>query len=377
MNDSPAQSNPVGVLRAAIRSEGPISFARFMAVALECPELGYYEQKRHTPGRQGDFFTSVSVGPVFGELLACQSAAWNDEDGARPLQFVEAGALDGALAVDVLAWLQRHRPEVFARTEYVLVEPSWRRQEWQRQTLDRFGRQVRWLSEWAAAPPEGFDGVLFSNELLDALPIHRIGWDAQQCSWFEWGVEVARNGFDWVRLPMTAPAAQAAAAWPSALTTLLPDGFTTEVCPAATDWWRRAARALRRGCLLTVDYGLEAEDFLLPSRAGGTARAYRSHQLVEDLLAMPGQQDLTAHVNWTAVREAGEAEGLRTEGLWSQENFLLRIVRQAAGGDRDFLPWTTERTRQLRTLTHPEFLGRRFQVLAQSRYRLPPSGPRF
>jgi SAM-dependent MidA family methyltransferase len=368
MNDSQAHTDPVEVLRATVQSEGPLPFAHFMALALECPELGYYEQKRHTPGRQGDFFTSVSVGSVFGELLAWQFDAWHEADGAGPLQLVEAGAQDGSLAVDLLTWLRRYRPQVFARTEYFLLEPSRRRQEWQRKTLRDFADRVRWLRDWTEAPAGGFHGTVFGNELLDAFPIHRIGWDAVRQEWFEWGVRLVGNRFDWARLPLTAPAAQTAAAWPSALVALLPDGFTTEVNPAALDWWRQAAMALRRGRLLTLDYGLEAEGFLLPSRAHGTVRAYRNHQLSPDLLADPGQQDLTAHVNWTAIRTAGEAEGLRTEGLWSQENFLLRIVRQATGGEWDFAPWTPERTRQLRTLTHPGFLGSRFQVLIQSRH---------
>ena len=151
------------------------------------------------------------------------------------------------------------------------------------------------------------------------------------------------------------------------LLSVLPDGFTTEVSPAAEAWWRQAASSLGRGRLLTFDFGMNAEEFFLPHRANGTLRAYHGHRPGADLLANAGEQDLTAHVNFSGLREAGESAGLRTEGLFSQEEFLKRAAEAAWSEPSVFGEWTTARTRQFQTLTHPEHFGRAFQVLVQSR----------
>jgi SAM-dependent MidA family methyltransferase len=151
----------------------------------------------------------------------------------------------------------------------------------------------------------------------------------------------------------------------------LPDGYIVETAPAAGAWWREAAEALEEGRLMTIDYGLTEEERFAPERTEGTLRAYWRHCQAADLLARPGDQDLTAHVDFSALRAAGEAAGLETETFCTQEEFLTRIAARAWGGE-DFLgPWTSGRTRQFRTLTHPQFLGRQFRVLIQRR----PGGP--
>jgi SAM-dependent MidA family methyltransferase len=149
----------------------------------------------------------------------------------------------------------------------------------------------------------------------------------------------------------------------------LPDGFTIEVSPAATAWWSQAAVALAQGKLLTIDYGDGDGQFLRPERPQSTLRGYRGHQVAPNLLADPGQQDLTAHVDFSAIRRAGEQAGLQTDALVSQEVFLTRIVRQtwSPEGQGTFGDWTSVRTRQFQTLTHPSYLGRAFRVLIQSR----------
>ena len=151
------------------------------------------------------------------------------------------------------------------------------------------------------------------------------------------------------------------------LLAVLPDGFTLELCPAARHWWRQAAAALRHGQLLTLDYGLTAEQILAPERSQGTLRAYHRHRVSPDLLAHPGDQDLTAHVNFTQLQLAGESAGLRTDSLSSQTQFLTAIAGQTWESASRFGEWTPSLTRQFQTLTHPEHLGRPFRVLVQSR----------
>lgn len=343
-----------------------------MELALYCPLCGYYEKKKDTPGRRGDFYTSVSVGPIFGELLAFQFADWFSTVNPQPstLNLIEAGAHDGQLARDILTWLQRQRPALFERLEYGIVEPSPARQAWQRATLAAFADRVRWFPTSPAALRTSHFAILFSNELLDAFPVHRLGWDAKAKSWFEWGVTLECDKFIWTRLrnqssisnfqfPIFNP--------PQCLRDLLPDGFTTEICPAAESWWRDAAASLRHGKLLTFDYGLRAEEFFAPKRANGTLRAYSHHRPADDPLANPGEQDLTAHVNFTAIQSAGESAGLTTENFSSQAQFLTNIAAKAWQAGSGFGDWTPDRTRQFQSLTHPEHLGRAFRVLVQSR----------
>lgn len=355
------------IIRREIRVAGAIPFARFMELALYCPQLGYYEREPDTVGRRGDYYTSVSVGPLFGELLAFRFAEWLEQSqiSNQKSQFIEAGAHDGKLAADLLNWLQKNRPQLYARLEYLIIEPSPQRQQWQRETLARFAPRVRWLAG-LAEEREAFFGVLFSNELLDAFPVHRLGWDARAKQWFEWGVAVERGQFVWARLPFAPPASIFHLPSSPDLSGVLPDGYTIETCPAAEAWWRQAAGAMRSGKLVAVDYGLTAAEMFRPERCGGTVRAYQQHKTSDDLLARPGEQDLTAHVNFTAIQQAGEAAGLQTEGLFAQPKFLTDIAA-CIWKNPSVSAWTPAQTRQFQTLTHPQHLGRAFRVLVQSR----------
>jgi SAM-dependent MidA family methyltransferase len=198
------------------------------------------------------------------------------------------------------------------------------------------------------------------------MPARRLGWDAKNKRWFEWGVALKDGQFVWAIIQQ--PASRIIhPALPEALLDVLPDGFTTEMCPAADTWWREAARMLRRGKLLTIDYGFNAEGFIVPERSEGTLRAYYRHRLSKDLLANAGAQDLTAHVNFTALQAAGEATGLKTEQFETQAEFLTQLAGRIWRRRSDFGEWTSARTRQFQTLTHPEHLGRPFRVLIQSR----------
>lgn len=355
------------IIRAEIESVGVIPFARFMELALYAPGLGYYERE-NCPGKSGDFYTSVSVGELFGQLLAFQFVEWLEElriPGPK-FQIIEAGAHDGSLARDILAWIQRQRPETFGRLDYCLVEPSLTRREWQRETLKDFLPNMRWFARLDASMHQSLQGIIFSNELLDAFPIHRLGWDAKAGRWFEWGVGLEAGTFIPIKMARAiSPGLQPMA--PPELLAVLPDLYTIEMSPSADQWWRDAAGSLRQGKLLTIDYGLADDELFLPSRRDGTLRAYFRHQPGSDVLANVGEQDLTAHVNFSSLRAAGESCGLVTESFLMQSQFLTRILEKTAKSHAPFDEWTPARTRQFQTLTHPEHLGRAFRVLLQSR----------
>ncbi len=146
---------------------------------------------------------------------------------------------------------------------------------------------------------------------------------------------------------------------------VLPDDYTVEISPAAENWWREAAGVLENGKLLTMDYGFSADELFSPARTNGTLRAYFRHHLADDILANAGGQDLTAHVNFSAIQKTGEDAGLKTELFGSQAKFLAQILEKIWEGKS--IEWNAGRTRQFQTLTHPEHLGRAFRVLVQSR----------
>ena len=352
-----------------IAQEGVIGFDRFMDLALYCPVYGYYEKEADTVGRRGDYYTSVSVGSLFGELLGFQFAEWLEQ--GKMAQLVEAGAHDGRLAKDILDWLREFRPEHFERLEYTIVEPSERRRAWQERTLAEFSKKVRWVEEVSKlAESRKIRGVIFSNELLDAMPVRRFGWDAKSRGWFEWGVGSENGRFVWKRMleiEGAGPVRTQKLLTEGGLLDVLPDGFTLEWSILAEKWWSEAAQVLGLGKLVTIDYGLEDEEFLVPERIAGTLRAYRNHHASDDLLGDPGEQDLTAHVNFTAIKSVGERNGLKSEGFLTQAKFLTEIASRMWNSEAGFGEWTPERRRQFQTLTHPEHLGRPFRVLIQSR----------
>ena len=354
-----------------------------MELALYCPDYGFYEKESDTVGRSGHFMTSVSVGSLFGELLAFQFLQWAEESKAQnqslddqsppagTLHIVEAGAHDGKLAADILGWIQSKRPQQFSTLQYYIVEPSLRRREWQKTTMAAFAGRVCWcdsLGDQRLASQAGQSfRIVFSNELLDAMPVHRLGWDAKRRRWFQWGVKAAGDGFDWARLPLSGVSSAPSSLVPGELMALLPDDFTIETCPAAEAWWREAAGIVSKGRLLTLDYGLTNEEFFAPHRASGTLRGYNHHHHTDNVLASPGEQDITAHVNFSAIQQAGELAGLRTAQFASQPRFLTGIAAQAWNDTKLFGEWTPAMTRQFQTLTHPDHLGRAFKVLVQSK----------
>ena len=170
-----------------------------------------------------------------------------------------------------------------------------------------------------------------------------------------------REGFTWSPLmrPIIAPPEL-----PGELLAVLPDGYTIELSPAAVQWWSEAAVALAEGRLMTVDYGGTFEELLSPSRTMGSLRAYSRHRIGQDVLENPGEQDITAHVNFSNIRHAGETLGLRTQGFTTQSQFLTGIAREMWTRTGS---WPQQQVRQFQTLTHPEHLGRPFRVLVQSR----------
>ena len=299
-------------IRAEIRQHGPMPFARFMELALYDPDGGYYRSADARPGRGGDFVTAPELHPIFGESLGrAVEQVWDGLGRPDPFVVQEHGAGEGALAVPML----RSTPSAI---RYSPIEVDERRLATLRARLTEAALGDR----LAAAPSARFDGVVLANEVLDALPVHRLRRRAGEL--VELAVEVHDDGaFIEVEIPLTAPAAADRLA---AEGVELVDGQTAEVCLALDAWVAAAAAPLRRGVLLLIDYGAPAAELYDPlRRRDGTLRAYVRHQVSDDPYRFVGRQDLTAHVDVTAVERAAHAAGLTTIGVTTQAEALMGL----------------------------------------------------
>ena len=352
------------LLAARIRRFGPITFAEYMRECLYHPVHGYYSKPEAR--RFGDYYTSVDVHPIFGRLLARQFAEmWGQLDRPGEFLLVEAAAGPGRLAGHILEFAQAHLPDFFDALNYVAVERSPSRCDQLAAHLSHFIRKgkCRPSLEFPARIPTG---CVFSNELLDALPVHRVL--QQRGGLKEIFVTCDGKVFSEIPHPLST---SAIADYFAAQQIAIEEGQLAEAGLEACDWITEIARRLDRGFVLTIDYGHEAADLFDAHHQSGTILSYSKHQASNNLYAAPGEQDLTAHVNFTALRQWGARQGLETLGLLTQTAFLL-----ALGKGNDFADLYDDgmdesarlRARlQLKTLIYPEGLGERFQVLLQQK----------
>lgn len=345
-----------------IHAGGPISFSEFMRECLYHPVHGYYS--RTNARRFGDYYTSVDVHPIFGRLLARQFAEmWSVLGFPGRFKVVESAAGVGTLAEHILGFCARELPEFYEALEYVAVERSAARRAEHSAQIEAYFAAGHAVS--AAELPEKIAvGCIFSNELLDALPVHRV--TMQKGSLQEIFVGYENDRF--VDLPGT-PSMPALQEYFNEQRIVLADGQQAEVCFEACDWIECAGRSLECGFVLTIDYGHEAGILFSEHHNRGTLLAYRDHAVTENILGAPGEQDLTAHVNFTAVDLWGRRAGLARTGLVTQSQFLVALGRGNEFADL-YEPGQTEMEKLrarllLKNLIHPEGLGEKFQVLIQ------------
>ena len=350
------------ILADRIRHTGPISFAEYMLECLYHPAHGYYS--RANAARFGDYYTSVDVHPIFGRLLARQFAEmWELLGSPRPFILAESGAGVGRLAGHILDFSARELPEFYAALEYVAVERSIvRRAEHAVRLAEHLAAgRVSSSGELPRAIPAG---CIFSNELLDALPAHRVAAENGALREIYVGLEGER--FSEV---LGKPSSPALERYFHEQGISLEEGQQAEVCLEACDWIELAGRALDRGFVLTIDYGHEARALYGEHHNRGTLLAYRDHEVTENIFDAPGEQDLTAHVNFTALDLWGRISGLARTGLVTQSQFLVALGRENEFADLYEAGQTEiEKLRarlSLKNLIHPEGLGEKFQVLIQ------------
>jgi SAM-dependent MidA family methyltransferase len=352
-------------IREEIRQTGPLTFARFMELVLYAPDGGYYRAAATRPGREGDFITAPELHPIFGWSLA----RGIDEIWRRlgqPSRFVvrEYGAGTGALAVAILDGLREMASPLLDAIAYEPVEIDERR-------LEAFTARLKAAGHTGRHRPsttDPFVGVALGNEVLDALPVHRVRRRGDRLVELAVGLD-ADDGFVEVE---TEPATPGLVARLAAEGVALVDGQTAEICLALDDWIAIAAAPLRQGVLLLIDYGAPAAELYDPvRRLDGTLRAYVRHQVHADPYRNVGRQDLTAHVDVTAVEHAAAAAGLATIGITTQAEALMGVGIEArlqeiqADPATTFEDYTLVRSALMRLLD-PAAMGR-FRVMAFGR----------
>jgi SAM-dependent MidA family methyltransferase len=368
----PTDDQPLRSLIASHITTAPnqrITFAEYMDLALYHPQYGYYATGAVNIGSEGDFFTSPHLSRDFGELLAEQFAQmWDILGRPTPFTLMEMGAGQGLVAADVLHYLHRQYPECYEALEYIIVEKAagliaQQQQQLQRLKLGTKSLPLRWCS-FEEIPENSITGCCFSNELVDAFPVHQVVLDRGQLREIyvttsnlgvrsqESGVRSqeseigdyqskiqnqnsqipvkgASNAINFVEITDTLSTAKLADYFDfigiDLMSGAYPEGYRSEVNLAALDWIKTVANRLKRGFLLTIDYGYSADRYYLPVRHQGTLQCYYHHRHHDDPYVNVGQQDITAHVNFSALDRQGELCGLRKVGFTQQGLFLMAL----------------------------------------------------
>jgi SAM-dependent MidA family methyltransferase len=351
-------------IRGRIAAQGGwLPFSEFMQAALYEPELGYYMAGGAIFGGAGDYVTAPELSPLFaGCLAAAVDALLAAAEGDDVLEF---GAGSGRLAAELVAALARRGR---APRRYRIVEPSRLLRDRQQSLLEQVPRGTT-AFEWLDAPPrDTWSGVAIANEVVDALPVDRFRVTPEGCESI--GVAAGEGAFHWEARPASLQVAAAVAALQQRLPVALPPGYVSELRLGEAEWLNDATATLTRGALLAIDYGLPRAQYYHASRDGGTLCGFRRHRRIEDPLAAPGAQDLTAWVDFSLLADEARTAGLELAGFATQAHFLLetgiepelaRLIEAAPEGER------AAHRQVAATLLLPGEMGERFKVMALAR----------
>jgi len=350
-----------------IEQKGPIPFSQFMEWCLYHPQYGYYQSGGSKIGKEGDYYTSSCVHPLFGGMVAKQLSQMSEKLGIKNFDVVEMGGGRGFLCLDILDWAKKKAPHFFSGLKYSLLETSPHFLKEQKERLRPYEGEgkVSWMD------PETFEkgknriiGCILSNELVDAFPVHQVIFQdgtLKEC------YVTQRNGQ--LKEVVSEPSDSRLIPYFESLDITLQEGQRVEVNLKALDWMERVGRFLEKGFVLTIDYGYLAEELYAPHRRNGTLLCYHRHETSENPYQHLGEQDMTSHVNFTALIKKGEEVGLGFTGLVTQYRFLIALgvlqemefLNQEAS-ELDGLKWRLS----LLNLIEPEIgMGEVFKVLIQ------------
>ncbi len=341
------------ILEDIVRQEGWIPFSRFMELALYAPGLGYYAAGARKFGSDGDFVTAPEISPLFGRVVARQAAEIMSL--SAPV-ITELGAGSGRLAADILLELE-HLGSLPER--YFILDLSADLRERQQALLRERAPHLLDRVAWLEALPETMEGLVLGNEVLDAMPVHLLRWDKDGI--LERGVSAAGGTFAWHDRPVQSPGLLDAARL-----VRVPEGYMSEISLSARGLARSLCERLARGVVLFVDYGFGNREYYHPQRSQGTLMCHYRHHAHDDPFFLVGLQDITAHVDFTAIAESAGEAGAHLLGYTTQAHFLINsglldVLRQTSPGNlRAYLPLSA----QMQKLTSPAEMGELFKVIA-------------
>lgn len=350
----------VACIKRSLHHDEGLSFSRFMEQALYAPALGYYANGLAKFGAGGDFITAPEVSPLFGRCVGRQIAEvlMRLSNGS----VLELGAGSGALAEAILLALSELD---CLPIKYAILEPSAALQQRQRERLSAalpecLMQRVCWLDRL----PQAFTGVIVGNEVADALPVEvvRLMPDDAQQAFVRW--DEAAERFDWDWQHIVRPELQASVNQMRAMIGAVSNhGYVTELRPILPAWMASLSQTLRQGVILLVDYGYSRQEYYNPTRWMGSLRAHYQQRAHNDPFWFPGLQDLTAHVDFTALAEAGFAAGLTVAGYTTQSNFLLALGLLDLVDPHADVVTHLKFTQQIKTLTMPDEMGENFKAM--------------
>lgn len=355
------------IISHRIGLQGRMTFCDFMAACLYEPGLGYYTSPGRKVGTAGDFYTSITVHAAFGRVIAREIVRmWRSMGQPTGFDLVEVGAGHGRLSCDIMDFLAQHQPDCYTASRLTLVEQEPSLAGAQAELLAAHAAKLEWRTPAQLADLR-FSGVLYSNELLDAMPVHRVIMTAEGLR----EIYVTLEG-DQLTEQVDLPSSPELEAYLSRYGTALMVGQEAEVSLAGLAWFESVAAALERGFLLTIDYGFPKEELYTPRRRQGTLLCYHQHRVEDNPYIRVGQQDITTHVNFSALMERGEQLGLQTVWFGEQYRFLLSagMVEEFAVIESAELPESEKLKRRLtlKRLIMPDGgMGDTFRILVQSR----------
>lgn len=354
------------IIKSLIRDCGPITFAKFMNLALYHPEYGYYSSGRAKIGKEGDYYTSPYVHPAFGETISRFISRTYDVVDAPVFTVVEMGAGKGFLALDILDSIKKSAPNLYDRISYLIVERNPHSPGEGEGVLQNHLHKIKWIDPYSNLKPGSISGVFISNELVDSIPFHRAKFKDGKL--FEILVSLAGEGFVEI---LSEPSSPDLSKYFEGYNIKLEEEQEIEINLEAEKWLRNVASALVRGFIITIDYGCLAPELFNPARMKGTFRCFHRHTISDNPYINIGNQDITADVNFTSLIRVGESLGLNTIKYTTQGQFLidwgiLDIAERYSEEESHNL--SAQRNRMaIKNLILPELMGGRFKVLIQGK----------
>ena len=367
MKEALSKSELQSIIRDIINEKGKISFHEFMDLSLYHPEHGYYMSSREKIGKEGDFYTSPDVHKVFGTTIMKQLKEMKSllpED--KNFHIIEAGAGKGSMCRQILDAAKEREPSLYESIRYSIVEKSAALMDIQKESISSAGHleKVSWQKDMASALKVTESAVVISNELIDAFPVHRVVFSADR--WEEIFLTLAGDEFSEVTGPLSDPSLEA---YLSKLEGPFDNGYKTEVNLDGVRWIKNIGENLKKGFLVTIDYGYPKADYYSPLRNDGTLLCYYRHSTTDNPYTRVGEQDITAHIDFSSLAEAGKESGLELTGFCEQFHFLMGLgvfdELNSMDETEDFNSEAYRENMAIKRLLMPEAMGGTFKVLIQ------------